>query len=199
MNKQPTFLLRVNPNDIYQRYKSGEFFRPVPIKTKLIIAKPQIKPSSLFKDDLSSIEYCKTNQKEVEVFHKTGCNTGGRCDYCKEDFETERIGYPLAYEHKSLLINNIYQNAHLFWVDGCFCSYSCCLTFVKMIKPSIQRDSNMVDVEILLKLMAKLNHLLIKEANCTQFPDWKDEKVIYTKTSSIIKIPAQIVYAKLTQ
>src|SRR3990170_574352 len=136
-NKQTSFLLRVNPDDVYNRYKNGEFFRPIPIKTKISLSKPQIKPSSLYKENFVNLEFCKTNEKEVEIFFNNLENSkGGRCDYCKEDFETERIGYPLAYEHKSLLNNNVYKNVHVFWVDGCFCSYPCCLSFIKMIKPS---------------------------------------------------------------
>ena len=216
---QPTFLLKnIIPNELYNKYKAGYFNRPVPEKIKLTSINDSLK-SIHPEQKYQAVKFIVTNTANVEKFitnrqtnqtsqtSKDSQNTcGGRCDYCKQDFEHQSVGYPIAYEPKQhLKSDNTYHIDHLFWVEGACCSYECCLAFVKMFKIHALTH----DCEILLKLMYKLEYktddvlteavdfrLLDKNGGPLTLEEWKCKLYKYVRTNNVIKIPVQAIYAK---
>ena len=140
-NQQPTFLLKnVVPNDIYTKLKQGFFNRPIPVKSKIKIVKPQVNTSTVYADQIKQVQI--SGKENIEIFTKNGYKPilSGRCTYCKCDFETEQIGYPIAYEYKQLLQNDECKTTHVFWIEDCFDSYECCLGYLILINNGQIKD-----------------------------------------------------------
>ena len=212
-NQQPTFLLKnVVPSELYAKYKQGFFNRPIPVKSKIKIVKPQINTSSVNEDKIKPIEV--SGKENVEIFKNNNCRPlmGGRCTYCKCDFQTEQIGYPIAYECKQLSDEECQgpafnKTVHVFWVEDCFHSYECCLGYLLLINTGYIKDSLMIDAEVMLKFMYQLSFvnagplikakdpkLLISNGGSMTLEDWSNPNTSYIRTNSVIKIPAQVVY-----
>ncbi len=208
-NQQPTFLLKnVVPSELYTKYKRGFFNRPIPVKSKIKIVKPQINNSNISDSKIKQIEV--SGQTNVEIFQKSGCKPlcGGRCTYCKCDFDTEQIGYPIAYESKQLIDDdNHIKTIHVFWVEDCFHSYECCLGYLTLINTAYIKDALTIDAEVMLKYMYQLSFvdanplikakdpkLLISNGGSMTLEDWSNPNTSYIRTNSVIKIPAQVVY-----
>lgn len=210
-NIQPTFLLKnINPNLIYEKYKSGFFNRPIKNKTPIEIVKPALKTSSLYNNTILNTKIVTSGEKNVEIFTKNGyiMPLGGRCQNCNIDFNHEQIGYPLAYECKHLIDDNDhYKQINVFWTEGCFHSYSCCLKYIRKINQGVLKDNLMNDAEIMLKLMHRLLYntdeplheendslLLIDNGGSLTREEFNNKNVSYLRTNTVIKIPAQVVY-----
>ena len=206
---QPTFLLKnVVPSELYAKYKKGYFNRPIPAKSSIKMANPQLKTSTVCDDKVSQVEI--SGKENVEIFTKQGYKPllGGRCTYRKRDFETEQIGYPIAYDHK-LLLGEEAKTVHVFWTEDCFHSYECALGYLNRINQGYIKDALMVDAEVMLKYMYHVTYenappllaakdpiLLIDNGGSMTFEDWSNPKILCTRTNTVIKIPAQVVYAK---
>lgn len=210
-NIQPTFLLKnIKPNDLYLKYKSGYFNRPIKNKVRIDIVKPQIKKSGLYQE-LINTKVVTTGEKNVQLFTQNGekMPLGGRCKGCLKDFTTEQIGYPLAYQCKYIIDDeDNYKCVHLFWTQGCFHSYGCCLTYLRKINRGIVKDNLLIDAEIMLKFMYHLQYntneplkedneplLLIDNGGSLTQEEFDNYKFI--KTNTVIKIPSQVVYNKI--
>lgn len=212
---QPTFLLKdIDPNILYKKYKEGYFNRDIPKKCKIKIVHPEVIQSTIFKPKeqncVNHIKITLSGENDVEFFKSNGNKIilGGRCDYCKCDFETEKIGYPLIYENKQILTKDeTYKNIHIFWIEGSFCSYECCLSYVKLINNNLVKDNLMMDAEVMLRFLYYLlynNTTPLLEANDPKLlksnggslshEDWKNNNVQYVRTNNVIKIPAEVVY-----
>jgi hypothetical protein len=124
--QQPSFLIKIDPDELYNKYKQGYFAREIPKKCSLILQQRMSLPGQAYQEPRragQSVTFVLTNTEAVKTYSKTKENLkGGRCDYCKMDFTTERIGYPLCYEQHQQSINDVYQIIHVFWVEGRCCS-----------------------------------------------------------------------------
>lgn len=209
-NNVPSFLIKnINYNELYNKYVSGYFNRPIPDKPKLKVTKPaviNVDPNNVYNSfktvELSGGGYAKlytTNQVKV----------GGVCMYCNKQFDTEIIGYPLAYEEKAQLnAENIFEVYHLFWIEGCFHTYECCLAYCQL-QHNKKYDSHF-DIIVMLKYMYGLLYpaahttlkpandkaLLIENGGTMSYEDWSNKEVQYQKSYNVIKIPAQVAYFK---
>lgn len=223
----PTILLKgINPTLLFEEYKKGTFSYLPTSKNKIKYANnANILAPSYGKDNSFPIFCLKdknncdvirttTGFNDYEIYTKTGGNlpVGGRCEYCREDFETTAIGYPLNYEEKTILLSdseNVYRTIYTFWVEGKFCSFECALGYVRIIlsKPSDYKDTTTRDSERLLKLLYKLMHpdagilrpaqeprLLITNGGALTKEQWQNSKHIYTRTDKIVIIPAKVEY-----
>lgn len=179
----PSFLLKgLDPISVINKYQSG-FFSSITAGKALTIelskknAGPTLAPvygtsnsESVFsfKDrHNSNIVIATSNHQNYETFRRNGghLQCGGRCDFCKEDFEHTVIGYPIAFQENVVLTNAdmdvnsaVYNIIYVFWVEGTFCSFECALGYLNLIRsPSIhQSDLTLKDSEMYLKLMYKL-------------------------------------------
>jgi hypothetical protein len=208
-NNVPSFLLKnINYTDLYAKYKNGYFNRPIPDKTKLKVSKPAVinvgvnNVYNSFKTvEIAGGEYAKLYTNNVS-------KVGGTCMYCNKVFDTEIIGFPLAYEEKAVLNEeNIYQVFHLFWIEGCFHSYECCLAYCQL-QYNKKYDVHF-DIVVMLKYMYSLingknallkpandRSLLIENGGTMNYEDWVNKEVQYVKSYNVIKIPAQVAYFK---
>lgn len=204
----PSFLIKnINYNELYITYKNGYFNRPIPDKVKLKLSKPAIinQSSNVVYDNFKTVEL--SGGKYAKLYMENNIKMGGICNYCNHKFESEIIGYPLAYEEKTFLNkDNIYEVYHLFWIEGTFDSYECCLSYCQLfhnIKSNIHYD-----IVLMLKYMYALlfnnaeikptndKLLLIEHGGTMTHEDWSNKDVQYVKSHNVIKIPAQVGYFK---
>lgn len=227
----PTFLLRgVDPNKLLLDYQSGFFSRPIGQKQKIKIAQntailaptygsTNYSPVFCIKDKNNcSVIIATTSHSDFEVFTKTGGQlpTGGRCDFCKDDFKDVAIGYPLGYQELTVLTNydkdvskSRYRILYTFWVEGKFCSFECSLGYIRLIlsRPADQRDTTLRDSERMLKMLYKLMYptagplrpaqdprLLKTNSGSLSKDEWQDTRHIYIRTDRILMIPAKVEY-----
>jgi hypothetical protein len=211
-NIQPKFLLKnINVRDLQKKYKSGYFNRPIPIKKNIPWVKLQ--PNVIVNNTVTPFVNYKSIQlsgeKYVELYKNHQMN-GGRCDYCKCDFTSEIIGYPIAYEEQQkLLDDNTYKIIHLFWIEGCFHSYECCYAYIINYDGVFNKYNLEFDVKVMFKYMysllfdknelkpAKDPKLLIVNGGSMTLNEWEDQNVHYVRSNEVIKIPAQVVYHKI--
>lgn len=221
----PTFFLKgIDPQKLFLEYQSGVFSRQPVQKTKIEITQNtailansygtnNYSPMFSIKDrNNCSVVIATTNNKSFEVFTKSGGElvSGGRCDYCKEDFNTIRVGYPIAFQETIILdTQSQYRTLYTFWVEGIFCSFECTLAYIKLMlsRPYEYRDSVMNDSERLLKLLYKLMYPNGKPLLPAQDPkllntndgplskeEWKENKHTYLRSDRILILPVKVEY-----
>jgi len=223
----PTFLLKgINPDKSLIDYQNGVFSELPDRKIKIKVLTNTNMLAPIYGADNSSQIFClkdknncnvirtTTGYNDYEIFNKNGGQlaTGGRCEHCKEDFDTIAIGYPLNYEEKLILTSEIthnYRIIHVFWVEGKFCSFECALGYLRLIlsKPCDYRDSIIRDSEYLLKFLYKLMYPLSSILRPSQDPrllltnggsltkeQWNDQKHIYIRTDKILIMPVKVEY-----
>jgi hypothetical protein len=228
----PTFLLKgIDPNEVLEKYKNGFFNRPIPKKTPIKIAQNATILAPVYGLDNNSpvfsikdrnnncIIVATSNHENFDVFTKNGGSlpVGGRCDHCKEDFNHTVIGYPVAYEEKSIL--EYWENnttrcrvVYVFWVEGCHCSFECALGYLRMFanRPANYRDNSMSECERYLKFLYKLSHPTAGTLRPAQDPRilsthnkgslsrqaWSDNRHIYVRSDRVLMIPAKVEYVR---
>lgn len=229
----PTFLLKgLDPHRLLADYQSGFFSRQPSNKSKIRIAQNTTilaptygttnhSPIFSVKDrNNCSIIFATTGHADFEVFTRTGGSlpTGGRCDFCKDDFTDIAVGYPIGYQEITVLTNDDpnpknahYRVIYIFWVEGKFCSFECALGYVQLLlaRPSDYRDTTIRDSERLLKLLHKLMYPTVGPLRPAQDPkllrsnggsltrqEWQDHRHIYVRTDRILMIPAKVEYVQ---
>ena len=225
----PTFLLKkINPSEILKKYQDGHYFRPIPQKRKFSLSTNCMTLAPVYsRDENDPIFALKTknnntaifatsNSKNYEVLHtdKENIKDGGRCDYCKVDFNHEAIGYPITYEEKQLLMgleNEIprYKIFYIFWTEGCNCSFECCLAHL-LSKTNVSvctQDALTADSCELLHLLYRLTYpyskklvpaqdfrLLKSNGGPLSEKEWKDNKHQYIRTTRVVTLPCKVTY-----
>jgi len=78
--------------------------------------------------------FASTGHQSLKIFYSQSKSTSKRCDFCKNEFSNDEIGYPLYHKSETFLTSkqgqNYYENVEIFWVQGGFCSYNCVLAYV---------------------------------------------------------------------
>lgn len=227
----PTFLLKgLDPNRLLADYQSGVFSRDPTTKSKILISKNTAILAPTYGTSNRDAVFCvkdrnncsviiaTTGHVNFEVYTRTGGQliTGGRCDFCKEDFPQIAIGYPVAFQEYTVLMNDSgndsrYRIIYTFWTEGEFCSFECALAEVRRMlsKSSEYRDTTVRDSEKMLKMLYKLMHptadvlrpnqdrkLLQSNRGSLSKEVWKDPRHIYVRTDRILTIPAKIEYVQ---
>jgi len=226
-NITPTIYLRgINFKNYIQKYLKDEFDISPP-KTRItkqgmneIIDKNVGKDhySGMFKikdTNGNDIIIATTSNIEFQSFlkHNKFEKKIRRCERCLTDFNQHPIGYPLSMKECTFLTEEKkFRIVTTFWVEGCFCSYECCLSFVRLLmaKDHSFRDTNVRDSESMLKYMFKLifgedkyllpckdPRLLISNGGSLTKEDWSNSHHIYYQSERIITIPAKVEYIQL--
>lgn len=227
----PTFLLKgLDPAKLISDYQSGFFSRAPTTKSKIKISQTtailaptygnsNFSPVFTVKDKHNStVVIATTGHDNLNIFTKTGGQlpVGGRCDFCKEDFQHTCIGYPVGYQEITVLTNTDtdiknakYRILYTFWIEGEFCSFECALGWVNMIlsRPADHRDTTLRDVGKMLKFLYRLMypnestlrpaqdpHLRISNRGSLTKEEWKDNRHIYVRTDRILMIPVKVEY-----
>jgi hypothetical protein len=227
----PTFLLKgLDHRQVVADYKAGVFNRPVGPKSKITIASTgailaptysssNTAPVFCVKDkNNGSVVIATTGHRDFEIFttNNGSLPVGGRCEYCKYDFETDAVGYPIGHQETLVLTNDtpdphagVYRTIYSFWVEGQFCSFECALGYVRNIlsRPSEYRDTTIRDSERLLKLLYKLTYPEASILRPAQDPRllqfnggsltreaWQHEQHVYVRTDRVLMIPAKVEY-----
>lgn len=229
----PTFLLKgLDPISLLKQYKEGYFNREISGRDKIRIIKhdDNIKNNSYRnnnnKDPIYSVKdkhncdiiIARSGYETVSLFTKEGgkLHEGGRCDFCKRDFNWTCIGYPVDYKELPVLINGdnnvpVYKILYTFWMDGEFCSFECALAYIRTLlsRPVKYADNNVKDIEALLHILYKLMYpkatvlrpaqdfRLLKSNNGSLTKEqWEDPHHVYNKTDRIMLIPVTIDYVQ---
>jgi len=229
----PSFLLKgVSPQKLLLDYQAGLFNRPVNFHNKIKISSNNPIMAPVYGNSSNDAIYAikdrnnctivvaTSNHGNVEIYNKDGLENacGGRCDLCKQDFTHKSIGYPLAYEEKSILTNvegleARYLVKYTFWTEGEFCSYECALGYIRIMlgRPADQTDSTIKDSESMLHLLYKLQYpdntilnpaadpkLLKNNKGSLTTDEWKDKRHVYKRTDRVVLLPGKVEYARDT-
>lgn len=227
----PTFILKgVDPNKVLADYQSGVFTRPIKSKSRFAInvKNPILAPTYgntnsdpiySFKDrNNCSVVFATTGHENYKVYTSTGGELpiGGRCDYCKQDFDHVAIGYPISEQEQTILTTDStehnkasYRVFYIFWTEGEFCDFECALGYIRHIlsRPAEYRDTTLRDCERMLKKLYYLTHPNAKPLRPASDPrllrsnrgsltkeEWKNESHIYIRTDRVLMIPAKVEY-----
>lgn len=229
----PTLFLRgVDPHKLLDAYRSGNLEKYSSDKKKIKLATDDKILAPSYGSDSSSPIYCvkdrngckvvltTSGHQNVEVFTKSGGElpVGGRCMRCLKDYDTVRVGYPIAYKEETILMNQTenpmdarYRIIYVFWVEGSFCDFSCALGYVQQVmsRPVEYRDTTLKDSERLLKFLFQLTYpdagplrpsqdplLLISNGGSLTRDEWSDSNHVYRRTDRVLIIPAKVEYVR---
>lgn len=218
----PTFLLKgLDFKRLVADYHTG-FFSRIPLqKEKIVASKSALilaqeygvnNYDAIFsvKDKYNSnVVIATIGHSDFEVFTKSGGDlpSGGRCDFCKEDIKGIAIGYPIAYEENTILVefegSYKYRIIYTFWVEKRYCDCECALGFLR-------RDPSLRGFERLLKTMYRFMYptggalipaqdpgLLVSNGGPLSKEQWKDKRHEYVRTDRVLLIPAKTEYIRL--
>lgn len=213
-----TFLLKgVDPNKLLNNYKNGKHLIvsenikkfPLAQNNKLIAdvyGSSDAEPIFSIKDrNNNTVVIATAGHENYELFMANNGehpNIGGRCDFCKRDFDTQNIGYPVAHEERTLLINNdnpYYKVHYIFWMDGETCSLECSLSEI--------RRNQCLHSEYMLHKLFKIMYpnsgvlryaqapklLKINKGSLTK-EEWENPRHIYKPTDRILLLPVKTEY-----
>jgi hypothetical protein len=227
----PAFLLKgLDPIKLLSDYQAGFFSRQITNKSTIKISQNKTilaptygntnhSPVFCVKDrNNCSILIATTGHENYEVFTSTGGGLplGGRCDFCKEDFDHTAMGYPLGYQEITALTtddsgNHRYRILYTFWVEGEFCSFECALGWIQSIlsRPADFRDTTLRDSGSMLLFLHKLMYpnsgplrpsqdpkLLRSRKGSLTKEEWKDYHHVYIRTDRVLMIPAKVEYVQ---
>lgn len=226
----PTFLLKgIDPNKLLTDYKAGVFATLALDKSKITIstASKVIAPQygSSNKDPIYCVKdknncniiIATTNHSDYEVYTKNGGTlpTGGRCEYCHDEFTGTAVGYPLNFKETTVLVNENgvtrQRLLYTFWVEGKFCSFECALGYINNIlgRPADFRDFSHRDSERWLRLLHRLTYPNAKQLKAAPNPrllksnggsltkeEWQYPQHSYSRTDRVLIIPAKVEYVR---
>lgn len=226
-NKHNFLLKGIDPNELFNDYKSGKFLDnfeeikkfPLAQNNKLIQAvygNSDTDPIFSIKDrNNNSVVIATSGHENYELFSDNNgeCpNIGGRCDFCKRDFDTQNIGYPVAHEEYTLLVNDTkpyYKIHYVFWMHGETCSLECSLSEIRKnqfrhteYKENSTRNSEYM-IHKLFKLMyqnsgtlrpAQEPKLLKTNKGSLTKEEWENPKFLYKQTDRILLLPIKMEY-----
>jgi len=223
-----TFLLKgIDPNKLINDYKAGKFSIidenakkfPLSQNNKLIVpvyGTSDADPIFSIKDkNNNNIIITTAGHENYELFMAENgehSHMGGRCDFCKRDFETQNIGYPVAHEEYTLLVddNNPYYKIHyVFWMHDETCSLECSLGGIRksQCKSSEHKENLTKNSEYIIHKLFKLmypNSGLLRPAQDPKLlkinkgslsrEEWENPKYLYKPTDRILMLPIKIEY-----
>jgi hypothetical protein len=225
-NKHRFLLKGIDPNKLLNDYKNGKIsvaFEnikkfPLASNNKLIVPVYGISdndPIFSIKDrNNNSAVIATTGYDDYELFMADGeCpSMGGRCDFCKQDFNHRNLGYPVAHEEYTLLINHDiphYKIHYIFWMYGETCSLECSLSKIRenQFRHSEYKENLTKNSEYMLHKLFKLMYpnsgilrpaqnpklLKINKGSLTE-EEWQNPKFLYKSTDRILMLPIKMEY-----
>lgn len=226
----PTFLLKgVDVKKIFDDYHSGYYSHPTGPKAKIALAQNAVVLAPTYGTSNHDPIFCVKDRNNCDVVVATSGHegfkvfttsggdlpAGGRCDYCKQDFEHTAVGYPVGYQELTVLTspdetveNGVYRVLYVFWVTGRFCTFECALghvnTYTEKSKKPMLKDSGGM-----LKMLYHLTYpnsgalrpaqdpsLLISNGGSMSKSEWENPRHIYNRTDRVLMIPAKIEYLR---
>ena len=227
-----TFLLKgVNPIKLMDEYKKGvhsiipDNVKKFPLeKTNKLIASMYSSCSddpiySMKDKNNNTVIIATTGSKNYELYMENDGDpppVGGICDFCKCHFDHQNVGYPIAHEEYTLLVNSDnphYTLHYVFWMYGETCSLSCSLSEIRKLqgKTADFRDSTSRNSEYMLHKLFKLMYpneevlrpsqdpkLLITNKGSLTREEWQDHNFLYKKTDRVLMMPIKMEYLQKT-
>lgn len=153
--------------------------------------------------------YATAGHVYYTYFHKHGVMPkGGRCDWCKRDFDTTVLGYPRKYEKKIITIEDVRKLVNIFWIEGTFCSFPCILSFINRFHDcsNLFDSCSSAQCKIQLSHMFSLSYpnenlsdikekpdpsLLIENGGSLTYEQWLSEKYVFVPNNKVIFAPIE--------
>lgn len=153
-----------------------------------------------------------SGNRDFHIFDSTGGHPvqGGICDYCKREFKTLALGYPIKMEEKIALVSGQRRSITIFWTEGCFDDYRCVYSRIweYLRYPVNKSPLDFATAERLLKLMFAKEYpekrltrysdasLLKCNGGSVSDEDWSNGQYCYTRDESIMTIPVKTSYLR---
>lgn len=207
----PTFLLRVNYEQLIENYKQGKYKNITTVEHKINVnAKPVNFESNYSTDQNEPIFTVKTggghqkivatsNVKQYNMFDKFNneMQMGGTCHWCHCKYDCVTLGIPIQHVKCG--------SSHIFYMDGMTCSFSCSLAFIRLYRNvDIIYNCSEQLLHSLFSIMHPKNHHYIREApdfrlhinngGSLNDEEYRNPKYEYIRTTNIICYPAKIQY-----
>lgn len=99
--------------------------------------------------------------------------TSNHCWWCRNPFETEPLGIPLSMDQDN--------KSYVFEMEGIFCSYECCHSFLK----DNSKSCTLLNYNQSLYLLHKLYELTGHSTPLKEAPDWKLLEIVGTGSLTI--------------
>ena len=209
----PKFVLKnIDPKEIMKEYLEGNYSTiqlpttRVKISDVFHLTTPSYGSSPdasryQFKDkNNTSIIMVTSNSQNYEMYTRAGHFVeGGRCDWCKRDFECEPVRIPIRMQEQE----KDGKTYSFFWCEDECCDFSCALSHI--IRES-HRDHLYKCAEDHLRFLFRLLHpgeklvqapcFRLYKGNKGPFNDEEYKKHLYTyrRTSNVILLPAKVEY-----
>ena len=209
----PKFVLKnIDPKEIMKDYLEGKY-ENIELPTSRIkfsdvfhITTPGYGSSPeearyQFKDkNNTSIVIVTSNCRDYDIFKRAShFGEGGRCDWCKRDFDNEPVRIPIRKEE----FKKSDKTYYFFWCEDECCDFSCALAHT--IRESY-RDHLYKCAEDYLRLLFRLcypGEVLVK-APCFRLykgnkgplndEEYKKQLYKYRRTTNVILFPAKVEY-----
>lgn len=221
----PTFLLKgINPQELLVSYQNGAFstIKPNP-ENKIVITKNTIVVAPEYGNTNDDAIFAFKDKNNIDMVYATSNHVnynvhladgqklpmGGRCDWCKEDFTHQSLGYPIAQQELTILVDGYLRVHYNFWVEGEFCSFECAGGKLKESnnQPLTYRDVNIRDSQSMLNTLflltypdetsfhpAKDYRLLKSRKGSMEIDTWRNSRHKYFRTDRVLLTPAKVEY-----
>lgn len=217
----PTFLLRkIDPSKIWDNYLSGKYInlqvpakqigvKPVPVTVSKIYGDKAEDPTYSFRDRHGGIQVLiSSNQVYFSMVSKGETVFGGRCLWCRHQFDHEAVLLPLTYQLMTLENRSVLFIAH---GEGIYCDFECCLADIHEFRSKSfnSKDINYVNSEQILRYMfsslypnkilspAQDYRLSKENGGSMEYSEYKSTSSRYYRTANNVMIPLKVQYAKV--
>jgi len=226
------FLLKgIDPNKLLNGYKNGKHLVekenikkfPLTQNNKLIATvygNSDSEPIFSIKDrNNNSVILTTTGHENYQLFmanNGESPNMGGRCDFCKRDFDCQNVGYPVAHEEHTLLVADddpYYKVHYVFWMYGETCSFECSLSEIRknQCRRAEFKENSTRNSEYMLHKLFKLMYpdsgilrpaqdpklLKVNKGSLTK-EEWENPKFLYKQTDRILLFPVKMEFLQKT-
>ena len=220
----PTFTLRrIDPKEIYEKYKKGLYAGLSLPKEKIAISVSSTVTDPTMSSSFEFGIYCcrlKNNTIQViatsnsvpyHVYMDNGCMLpqGGECLHCRKQFVTEALGIPTKMKE---VRDDIGRLSMVFYMDDCsYCSFECVFSALKLYSngQAHMYDPLYMDSEQLLRYLYSQIHP--NAGPLRDAPDrrlhqrfngplddeaFHSKKHTYIRTSNIVIAPIKVQYSR---
>jgi hypothetical protein len=204
------FLRAIDSKALIDKYNSGKY-KDIDVEKGSLdfnFSSKSIIHSTDINDPVYAIKHkdvnilCATSNHEYYAFYRKNGKQkdGGRCAWCRRDFQHTPLGIPINHE-----VDNINDNIiHIFWIEDQLCDFQCLYRYGNLYKNYDNLYNNsMPFIDMMRRLMgygkiipAGDPKLIEENGGSIPYSKWKEESHKYKRTGNLILLPLKISYFK---